>query len=120
MKLPEASKNIYPTSGENIKAILDHYFPTVSDELIKKSLEQLMNNKKFSLNQIEFGANFITKNKELLDKAEFSELPSAGLNYAMMTIFYPRKEWQTSGANMKRLENFRQLYRDSFFENWPE
>lgn len=120
MKLPNASENIYPRSGENIKAILDYYFSNVENELIEGSLEQLLKNKMLSLNQIEFGANFISKYKGLLDEAEFSKLPSARLHYAIMAIFYPRKEWSTSGTNMKRLEHFRKLYRDSFFDDWPE
>ena len=120
MKLPEPSENIYPRSKENIMAILEHYFPTTSDKLIEESLGQFLENKRLSLNQIEFGAKFILENEELLDEAEFSNLPSARIHYALMAIFSPRKDWRTSGNNTKRLEHFRQLYRDSFFKDWPE
>ncbi len=120
MKLPEASKNIYPRSEENIRAILDHYFPATSDKWIEESLGQFLETKKLSLNQIEYGAKFILKNKQLLDQADFSNLPSARIHYALMAIFQPRKNWHTSGKNTERLEHFRQLYRDSFFQNWPE
>ncbi len=120
MKLPEASENIFPRSRENFQAILDHYFPRVPDEDIEKSIEQLMNDKSLSLNQVEFGARFIVENEELLDKAKFSKLPSARLHYAIMSVFSPREKWETSGANTARLEHFRKLYRDSFFKTWPE
>ncbi len=119
MKLPDASENLYPRSKENYKAILDHYFPRVPDEDFEKSIDQFMKNKTLSLNQVEFGARFTFENEELLDKAEFSKLPSARIHYAIMAIFYPRDQWSTSGANMERLEHFRKLYRDSFFKNWP-
>lgn len=120
MKLPNASENIYPRSKENIRAILDQYFPTTLDKLLEESLDQFLEKKKLSLNQIEFGAKFIIENKEILEEAEFSKLPSARIHYALMAIFYPRKDWRTSGNNTKRLEHFRKLYRDSFFNDWPE
>ena len=120
MKLPEASDNIYPRSKENIRAILDHYFPTTSEKLIEESLAKLVENKKLYLNHIEFGARFIKENEKLLDQADFAELPSARIHYALMAVFQPRKDWSTSGANTQRLEHFRELYRDSFFKDWPE
>ncbi len=120
MKLPNPSENIYPRSEENIRAILDHYFPTTSEKLIEESLHQLVENKKLYLNHIEFGAKFINENEKLLDEANFSKLPSARIDFALMAIFQPRKDWHTSGKNTERLEQFRQLYRDLFFKEWPE
>jgi hypothetical protein len=120
MILPKASENLYPRSRENFKAILAHYFPRVPDEDIEKSIELLMKNKSLSLNQVEFGARFTIENEELLNKAEFSKLPSARIHYAVMSIFFSKEQWNTSGANMQRLEHFRELYRDSFFKKWPE
>ena len=119
MKLPEPAENIYPRSRENFKAILDRYFPTTSDTLIEQSIEKLIEDKFLAINQVEFGARFVAENNELLNKANFSELPSARLKYAIMAIFYPRDQWSTSGANLERLEKFRELYRDSFFKEWP-
>src|SRR5690606_22354298 len=98
-----------PRSEENIRAILNHYFPTASEKLREESLIQLLENKELYLNHIEFGAKFTIENDELLNIANFTKLPSARINYALMAIFQPRKNWHTSGANTQRLENFRQL-----------
>jgi len=119
MKLPDPSENLYPKTEENLRAIVERYFRQSSNKDKEESIQKWLGDNYFTLNQIEFGAQFVSENDDLLKEAEFSTLPSARVHYALMSIFLPKEEWRTSGANMKRLEHFRQLYRDSFFEEWP-
>ena len=120
MKLPEASENIYPKTEENLRTLLEKYFRQSSNEQKEQSIKSWFDDNFYTLNQLEFGARFAVENEDLLDQANFSRIPSARVNYAIMAIFMERSKWSTSGANTARLEKFRELYRDSFFNEWPE
>lgn len=119
MKLPEASENIYPRSRENFKAILDRYFQTTPDALIEQSIEKLMEDKTLAVNQVEFGAKFTNEFKELLDQAKISKNPSARIHFAIEAIFVPEANWSVWGETAVPLRKFRELFRNSFFKEWP-
>ena len=55
--VPDKTKNIYPTSESNIRALLDFYFEQPDGEI-----EWLFTQKKFKLNQIQFVAEQISNN----------------------------------------------------------
>lgn len=120
MKLPDPSENIYPRSRENISAILIHYFPQESDNTIGQSVNQFLENKTFSLNQIEFGAKFASENKHLLDQAKISKQPYPRIKFALEAVFFPESEWTVWGETAVPMRRFRELFRDSFFKDWPE
>lgn len=120
MKLPETLENIYPKTEENLRALLENFFRQSSKDHKEQSVANWLDDNFYTLNQLEFGSRFVAKNEHLLDQAEFSKIPSARVSYALMAIFMERSKWSTSGANEKRLEKFRELYRDSFFNEWPE
>ncbi len=115
MELPKASENVFPLSKENLKALLDHYFPKINDNERERSMASWLEKDhclNFTLNQIEFGGRFCRENEVLLDKRSFSSIPSARIYFLLMALFIPGEKWDRSAAlsHKERLKELKTMY----------
>jgi hypothetical protein len=58
--------DVYPRTLENITAVLLHYFPNKSHTEINKNAERIYDQRKFKLNELEYCAEIVTKNEDLI------------------------------------------------------
>jgi len=96
--IPKKEENIYPKSKENIRALIDYYFLIPDGEI-----DFLFEQKKLSLNQIEFIANKVSKYIHFFEM----HLDNMGMNvgnlikYGIAVFSEIESEWEGDDGRKK-------------------
>jgi hypothetical protein len=105
MQLPEASTNIYPRTVDNIKAILEFYFPYETHSEIEETALKLYEKRGVALNQLEFTSKFVAEHTKDIAKIIASRNLWNLMRDTRDALFVAPEKWEArNGTNTPKLE----------------
>lgn len=105
MQLPEPSTNIYPRTVENIKSILEFYFPYETHFEIDKTAVQLHEKRGVALNQLEHTAKLVANHRDEIRKIITSSSLWNLMRDTRDVLFVPSEKWEIrNGTHTRKLQ----------------
>ncbi|MGM0934599.1 MAG: hypothetical protein ACQEWD_14265 [Bacteroidota bacterium] len=100
---------VYPKTKDNLIALLDSFFPEAGDAERKLSIIHFLESRE-TLGNIHFAAQFCKHNKNFLDEAGVSSIPSERIHDVITAVFHPTikrtpMDYEKNGERYRKLNS---------------